>query len=94
MARILLGRLLQERLALGQAVEFFAKHYQREALRSLLKLQDLVDLVEPPWGGSSSATAMRQPLGEVMELDEGKLDKEEATSGGQHSPGEANLGLG
>lgn len=48
---ILLGRLFQERLALGWTMEALAKHYQRESMCSLVKLQDLVDLGEPPLGG-------------------------------------------
>ena len=41
-----------ERLDLGRVVEVFAKHHRREAMRNMVKLQDLVDLVEPLLGGS------------------------------------------
>ena len=48
---ILLGRLFLERLVLGRAMEVFAKYQWREAMRCMVKLQDLVDLVEPSLGG-------------------------------------------
>ena len=48
----------------------FVKHYRREAMRSLVKLQDLVDLVEPPLGGSFVVTTSGQRKGEAMELDD------------------------
>ena len=47
--RILLGRLSQERKALGKAVEVFAKLQRRDIMRSMVKLHDLVDLAESPW---------------------------------------------
>lgn len=66
---ILLSHLFWERLALGQTVEAFVKHYWREAMHSLVKLQDLVDLVEPPLGGTHPTTASGQTKDEAMELD-------------------------
>ena len=59
----------------------------------MVKLQDLVDLVEPPFGGSSVVIASRQPKGEVMELDDDDEEKEEDMSGVQHILGESNLEL-
>ena len=56
-AHILLGRLFPERLALGRTVKAFAKHYHKEVMRSLVKIQDLVDLAEPPLGGLSASTS-------------------------------------
>lgn len=91
---ILLGYLFRERLALGQMVESFAKHYWREAMRSLVKLQDLVDLVEPPLGGTPAMKTSRQTKEEAMELDDEEEEQEEDTLGGQRSLREANLGLG
>ena len=91
---ILLGCLFQERLALGRTVEAFAKHYQREAMHNLVKLQDLVDLVDPPLGGTPATIVSEHTKEEAMELDDEEEEQEEDTSGGQRSPGEANLGLG
>lgn len=79
--RILLERLFRERLAFGLVVEVFAKHYRREAMRGMVKLQDLVDLVKPPLGGSSIAIASGQPKGEAMELDDDDEEQEEDISG-------------
>lgn len=66
---ILLGRLFWERLSLGRIVEAFAKHCQREAMCSLVKLQDLAELVEPPLGGTSTTISLGKTKEEVMELD-------------------------
>ena len=63
-------------------------------MRKLVKLQDLVDLVEPPLGGFLAMTSSGQMKDEAMELDEEEEEHEEDMSGGQGSPGEANLGLG
>ena len=54
-ARIRLDRLFRERVALGRTVKVFAKHYRKEVMRGLVKIQDLVDLAEPPLGGLSAA---------------------------------------
>ena len=43
-AHILLGRLFCERTALGRIVKDFTKHYRKEVVHSLVKIQDLVDL--------------------------------------------------
>ena len=44
---ILLGHLSRERTTLGKVVEVFAKLHQRDIMRSMVKLHDLVDLAEP-----------------------------------------------
>ena len=49
--RILLGHLFQERLDLGGAVEVFVKYQQRETMRTLVKVKDLVDSGKPLLGG-------------------------------------------
>ena len=67
--RILLGRLFRERLALGRAVEVFGKYQWREAMRCMVKLQDLVDLEEPPLGGTLGAPNSDHSKDEVMDLD-------------------------
>lgn len=51
---ILLNRLPCERLALGQTMKAFTKHYQKKVMRSLVKIRDLVDLVKPPLGSLSA----------------------------------------
>ena len=79
---------------MGQTVEDFAKHYQREAMRNLVKLQDLVDLTEPPLGGTSTMETSRKMKDEVMELDDEEVEREEDATGRQCSPKEANLSLG
>ena len=63
-------------------------------MRSLGKLQDLVDLAETPLVGSSSTTTSGQPKGEVVELNDDDEEQEEDMSGIQYNPGEVNLGLG
>ena len=59
-AHIHLSRLFCERLTLGWIVKAFAKHYHKEVMRSLVKIQDLVDLDEPPLGCLSASTSMVQ----------------------------------
>ena len=68
-AYIILSRLFRERLTLGQTVKVFAKHYRKEIMRGLVKIQDLVDLAEPPQGGLLATTSARQWRSEDMELD-------------------------
>ena len=60
----------------------------------MVKLQDLVDLVEPPLGGSSTTTTSGQPKGEAIELDDNGEEQEEDILGVQYNRGEANLRLG
>ena len=59
-----------------------------------MKLQDLVDLVEPPLQGTSAVTALGQTKEEAMELDDDEEEQEEDMLGGQHSPREANFSVG
>ena len=68
-SRILLGHLFRERVALGRTVKVFAKHYRKEVMRGLVKIQDLVDLAEPPLGSLSAIMSTRQRCSEDMELD-------------------------
>lgn len=42
--RSLLGHLFRERVALGKTVKVFSKHYRKEVMRGLVKIQDLMDL--------------------------------------------------
>ena len=55
---------------MGWAVEVLVKHYRREAMQSMVKLQDLVNLVKPHLGGSSATSTSGKPKGEAMELDD------------------------
>lgn len=50
--QILLGYIFREQLALGHAVKAFAKFQRREIMQSLVKINDLEELVEPPLGGT------------------------------------------
>ena len=79
---------------MGRTVKSFAKHYQKELIHSLVKIQDLVDLVETPLGGLSTMTSSGQMRNEEMDLDEEEEEQAKDTPGGKDSPGEANLGLG
>ena len=91
---ILLEHLSQERTALGKAVEVFAKLQQRDIMRSMVKLHDLVDLVEPLWRSMAEASSSSRPRNEAMELDEAMENRDEEATKAPVSPGEANLGLG
>lgn len=81
-------------MALGKAVEVFAKLQRREIMRSMVKLHDLVDLVEPPWRGMVEASTSGLPRDELMEHDETIGNHDEEVADALTSPGEANLGLG
>ena len=93
-ARILLGQLFRERLPLGRTVKAFAKHYQKEVMCSLVKIQDLLELDEMPLGGLSASTSSGQMRNEEMELDVEEEEHAQNTRGGQGNPREANIGLG
>ena len=81
-ARILLARLFRERLALGRTVKAFSKHYRKELMCSLVKIQDLVDLAKPPLGGVFSSTFVCQRWNDEMELNTGEEEQEQNTQGG------------
>lgn len=49
-------------------------------MQSFVKLQELVNLDEPPLGGSSIVTASGHPKGEAMKLDDNDKEQEEDTS--------------
>ena len=93
-ARILLGRLCWERLAFGQTMKAFAKHYHKEVTHNLLKIHDLVELVEPPLGGLFASTSVGHRWNDKMELDVGEEEQEPNVQGGRDSPDETNIGLG
>jgi hypothetical protein len=92
--RILMGRLSRERTTMGKAMEVFAKLQRRDIMRSMVKLHDLLDLVEPPWRGMAKASSSGQPWDEAMELDEAMENMDEEVTEAPNNPGEANLGLG
>ena len=50
----------------------FSKHYRKEVMRILVKIQGLVDLAEPPLGGLSASTLVGQRRNNEMELDAGE----------------------
>ena len=92
-ARILLGRLFQECLVLGQAVKMFVKFQRREIMRCMVKLNDLEELVEPLLGGNSRASTSDLPKDTAMDLDEADGLQDVASADAQFSPNEANFGL-
>ena len=47
----------------------------------MVKLQDLIDLAEPPLGGSTIASTSMKPKDEAMELDDDDEEHEEDTTG-------------
>lgn len=61
---------------------------------SLVKIQDLVNLVEPPLGVLSASPSVRQRQNDEMELDAGEEELKPSAQGGQDSPNGANIGLG
>ena len=93
-ANILLDFVFHKRLALGWMVKSFEKHYPKESMRSLVKLQDLLDLAEPPLGSFAATASLGQMKNEVMGLDKEEEEHVEHTQGGQGILEEANLDLG
>ena len=79
---------------MGKAVEVFAKLQQREIMRSMVKLHDLVDLAEPPWRGMVEASTSGLPRDESMELDEAIENHDKDAADASANPVEVNLGLG
>ena len=51
-------------------------------MRNLVKLQDLVDLVEPPLEGCSTMTSSSQMKNDAMELDKEEEEHVEDMQGG------------
>ena len=92
--RILPGKLSPEHKALGKAVEVFAKIQQRDIMRSMVKLHDLVDLVEPPWRNLAEASTSGRSWDEPMDLDAEVADRDEDVVDPPNNSGEPNLGLG
>ena len=93
-ACILLGHLFREQLALGWTMKVFSKHYPKDVMRTLVKIQDLVDLVEPPMEGISASTSAGQWWSDEMELDANEEEPKKNAQDAPDSPGEANIGLG
>lgn len=63
-------------------------------MRSMVKLHDLANLVDPPRRGIAEESMLGFPKDEAMELDEEIENRDENTTGAPVSPGDANLGLG
>ena len=59
---ILLGRLIWEWTAIGQAIKLFAKFQHHEIMREMVKLNDLADMAEPPLHGSMEGLLENQRL--------------------------------
>ena len=91
--QILLGRLFKEWLALGRVVKAFVKFQRKEIMRSLVKVNDLEELAEPPLGGTSEASTSGPPKEEKLDREVEDAMREEANEDAQLSPGEAQVGL-
>ena len=68
--RILLGRLLRERQALGWAVKMYAQFQHREFMRSLVKINDLEEQVESPLSSEVRASSSATYRGDAMDIEE------------------------
>lgn len=91
--RILLGRLCREQTMLGKAVEVFTKLQRKDIMCSMVKLDDLVDLVEPPWRDMAEASTSNRSREEAMDLDVEVENWDEDVVEPSASPSEANLVL-
>ena len=91
--RILLGQLFRERLALGQAVKAFAKFQRREITRSLVKVNDLEELVEPPLGGVQEASTFGTSREELRDMEMEDAMRDMANEDPDFSTGEVRVGL-
>ena len=95
---ILLGRLFQERQALGKAVKLYACFQRREFMRSLVKINDLEDQAETPLSGTVGTSSLANYKGEAMDVEESVDMQEEVrlaeqlNLGGDH--GGTNLPVG
>ena len=63
-------------------------------MRNMVKIDDLVDLEEPPWRSMAEALSSSRPWEEAMESDEAMENWNEEATEPPASPSEANLGLG
>ena len=75
-------------------MEVFAKLQRGDIMHSMVKLHDLVDLVEPPWRNMAESSSSGRSKEEAMDLDVDMANQDEDTAEPPASPGEANLGLG
>ena len=60
--RILLGRMIQERTAIGRAIKSLAKFQCCKTMRELVKRGDLKDMMEPPLHGSMASPPVTQRI--------------------------------
>ena len=63
-------------------------------MHSMVKLHDLVDLIEPPWRNLVEASTYRQLRDEVMEWDAEVAERDKEVAEPLATPGETNMGLG
>lgn len=82
----MLGRLIREQTAIGQAIKLFVKFQHHEIMCGMVKLNDLEDMVEPPLHGSTEALLenQRPQGGNDMDLEVG--DDRGAPSLGHFGP--------
>ena len=91
--RILLGRLLRERMALGRAIKMFAKFQRREIMHCMVKLNDLEELAKPPLGGAPIALTSAPMQEEEIYLDDEARRRTTVNNTAQFSPEDENFGL-
>lgn len=75
-------------------MEVFAKLQQIDIMSIMVKLHDLVDLVEPPWQHLVEASTSGRSQDEPMDLETEVVDWDEDVADPPNSPREANLGQG
>ena len=91
-SHILLGHLFMERQALGWAVKMYAFFQHTEFMRSLVKINDLEEQVEPPLSGEIRASLSATYREDAMDVKESVNLQEEARLAQQLSPGGGNEG--
>ena len=79
---------------LGKAVEVFIKLQRIDIMRSMVKLQDLVDLAKPQWRNMAEASTSGRSKEDAMDLEAEVANREEDVAEPPPSLGEENLGLG
>ena len=75
-------------------MEVFAKLQRRDIMRSMVKLHNLVNLVEPPWWNLAEASTSGRSRDEAMQLDAEVAEWDEEVAEPLASLVETNLGLG
>lgn len=91
--RILMGRMIRERSAIGKVVKSLAKFQRREIKQGLVKLGDLEDLVDPPLLGSLATPSSPNHLQNEEGLQMNAEDFRGLPSGGYLRPEDSPPGF-